>query len=44
MLSSPMRGKDPKTPHLPKEPKPSDPILQGTSFNILINFIFSFIH
>ena len=37
MLSSPIRGKDPNTPHLPKEPKPNDPILQGTFFHILIH-------
>ena len=33
-----------KTPYLPKEPKPSDPIFQGTSIHILIHLIFSFNH
>ena len=36
------REKTQKTPHLPKEPKPSDPILQGTSFHILVSFYFQF--
>ena len=37
----PQKVKTRKTPHLPKEPKPSVLILQGTSFHILTSFIFS---